>query len=474
VAEKPRAGSRLHPEVEKYRDRVNAVRVRAGIDDNSNTQFGVLGTWVARKYGVPCDTALDAIEKRFLTSQNSGGGWSYAGSTKGTPSMTCAGLLALATSIARREERLLPPASTKNGAATNRPGEGPGQAAAPLASSPPAKSFPDAKTDPVKRPPDSLDKAAEKALTSLGPALAANPKGKGARFNINGGTLGDRDLYFLWSVERVGVVYGLQTIAGVDWYDAGAEDLVATQNLSGSWGRGGKGAEVDTSFALLFLVRSNPSQDLSLTLQKGFTTTELRGGGPLVSDPSRPPGGSTGKVPMDPEPTEPRRPGVIVIRPSGTTTDDEAKQITAELVKSMGSEWDTVLKKTRDATGLANTQALVKAIGQLDGDRLRLAREALAERLSRSSADGLRSTAKSTEPELRRATARAMALKEDKTFLPDLIAAILDEDEHVWLAAKEALKSLTGQDFGPETGALSSERKAAAAAWREWLSKQKK
>jgi hypothetical protein len=55
-----------------------------------------------------------------------------------------------------------------------------------------------------------------------------------------------------------------------------------------------------------------------------------------------------------------------------------------------------------------------------------------------------------------------------------LIAAILDEDEHVWLAAKEALKSLTGQDFGPETGALSSERKAAAAAWREWLSKQKK
>ena len=73
-------------------------------DDNSNTQFGILGTWVARRNGVPVEAALDRIENRFVGRQNPRtGGWAYSGLTggPGSPSMTCCGLLGLATAPAR-------------------------------------------------------------------------------------------------------------------------------------------------------------------------------------------------------------------------------------------------------------------------------------------------------------------------------------------------------------------------------------
>ncbi|HEV3386276.1 MAG TPA: hypothetical protein VG097_15755, partial [Gemmata sp.] len=233
------AASKLNPEVERYQGRLAAVRIRARIVDNSNTQFGILGLWVARKHGVPVEAAFDSVEKRFLASQTSTGGWPYAGSSTGSPSMTCAGLLALATSIGRKEEKRLQGEDAKPG------------------------SIPKVGTiDTSKQPSDSRMSAVQKGLSALASAIAGNGPGagrvKGPRMLVSGASLGDRDLYFMWSVERVGVIFGLDKIGGIDWYDVGAEDLIAAQNISGSWGRGGRGAEVDTAFALLFLVRSNP------------------------------------------------------------------------------------------------------------------------------------------------------------------------------------------------------------------------
>ena len=105
--------------------------------------------------------------------------------------------------------------------------------------------------------------------------------------------------------------------------------------------------------------------------------------------------------------------------------------------------------------------------------RLKEAREALAERLTRMTADSLRTMAKAEEPELRRGAVLAMAMKDDKAHVPDLITALLDDQEFVVRAAKASLKSLTGQDFGPAAGATLAERTAAAKAWLEWLAKQK-
>jgi hypothetical protein len=447
------AASKLHPDVEKYQGRLGAVRVRARINDNSNTQFGILGLWVARKHGVPVDTAFDSIEKRFTTTQTSNGGWPYAGLAPGSPSMTCAGLLGLAVAIGRREEQRLPGEAAK-------PGSNPKVGA----------------NDTTKQPTDARSDAVKKGLSALGTAIAGNGpgqgRGKGPRMLVSGASLGDRDLYFIWSVERVGVIFGLDKIGGINWYDVGAEDLVAAQNISGSWGRGGRGAEVDTAFALLFLVRSNPVKDLAKQVQREPTTAELR-------TDSKPNGGddrplkspSTKPVVPDP-PAESRRPGVIVIRPNSPTEDPKA--LAAELVGAMGLEWDMLLAKTRDAKASVYTQVIVLAIGRLDGDRLKQAREALSERLTRVTTESLRTTAKAENAELRRAAVQAMSMKDDKKHIPDLIEALLDEEEMVVRTAKAGLKSFTQQDFGPKDGASISERKAAVAAWREWLAKQMK
>jgi hypothetical protein len=67
--------------------------------------------------------------------------------------------------------------------------------------------------------------------------------------------------YLLWSVERVAVLYHLDTIGGKDWYSWGAKALVATQKEDGSWSFNNvytaQSPIIDTCFALLFLRKAN-------------------------------------------------------------------------------------------------------------------------------------------------------------------------------------------------------------------------
>src|SRR6185369_7312337 len=58
--------------------------------------------------GVPVDNALALIEKRFAETQDPRtGNWAYSGGARevGSPAMYCAGLLGMATAVARREEK---------------------------------------------------------------------------------------------------------------------------------------------------------------------------------------------------------------------------------------------------------------------------------------------------------------------------------------------------------------------------------
>jgi hypothetical protein len=95
-----------------------------------------------------------------------------------------------------------------------------------------------------------------------------------------------RDLYFLWSLERVGMLYNIQEICGKDWYRWGAESLVTNQSKRGGWtkavhwetsnGRMNYMPTLSTAFALLFLKRSHPTKDLTPKLP--FTAKELNQG----------------------------------------------------------------------------------------------------------------------------------------------------------------------------------------------------
>jgi ABC-type multidrug transport system fused ATPase/permease subunit len=147
---------------------------------------------------------------------------------------------------------------------------------------------------------------------------------------------------------------------------------------------------------------------------------------------------------------------------------------TVETLKATGTDWTKLLAETRDAKGTNNTRALVVTASLADGDRKKEARDALAERLCRMTAVTLRAMLKDKEAELRRAAALACAMKDDKDHIPDLIDALADPDDNVSRAAKAGLKSLTGKDLGPPTGATPQQKAAAVVVWKEWYAKDKK
>ena len=185
--------------------------------------------------------------------------------------------------------------------------------------------------------------------------------------------------------------------------------------------------------------------------------------------------GPTGTTTKSTEPGAAANPSPAVPDPilSGST-GSEAAVLAGELLRANEKDWEKALRKLRDTKGTVYTQALVASVSRLDGDRRKSAREALAERLTRMTAATLRTMAKDEDSKLRRAAVLAMAMKDDKTHLPDLVAALLDDEEVVIRAAKAGLKSVTGQDFGPAINATAGEKKLAVASWNDWLSKQKK
>ena len=191
--------------------------------DNSNTQFAILALWVAQRREVPMERTLRLVSRRFQSSQSADGSWSYryafgGGESEG-PAMDCVGLLGLAV----------------------------GQGIAP------------AGQGAVNAGPD--------------PAILNGFAALSRHVGVPAGRTHDLPLvnmYLLWSIERVAVLYGLPTIANKDWYRWGAEVLVANQALAGDWpadgGYPGQTPMANTCLALLFLRKANLVSDLTAAL----------------------------------------------------------------------------------------------------------------------------------------------------------------------------------------------------------------
>jgi len=226
----------LPKEIQDQLASLNSLSPPTGTNDNSNTQFAALGLWAARRHGIPVDKALERLDQRFRTTQHADGGWGYismAGlpgpATTGgvmdnsTATMTCAGVTCLAVARGPKAE-----AAVESGKATDL----------------------------------SNDAVLTKGLAALGRAVEA-PVGQDGQ----GPSAGGKTFYFLWSLERVGVLFDQDKIGGRDWYDWGADILIANQNADGSW-HGEYPPVVDTCFALLFLKRANLAEDLSKKLHR--------------------------------------------------------------------------------------------------------------------------------------------------------------------------------------------------------------
>lgn len=447
---------KLHPEAAVQLNAVRAAiltRGRRGIgEDNSNTQFGVVGLWVASRAGLPVDDAFPVVEAGFLRTQNKAdAGWGYSGQDKSTTAMTCAGLLGLTAGKAKRAEAAAP----KD---TDLPPDDPFLNPKKPAGTPPA----------APAVPTTLaaarDAAIKAALQSVGAVLAGTKVGGGLDDLIGQGNM----YYVLWSLERVAVALGLETIGDVDWYDWGATRLLAAQKEDGSWPLERYEAQVNTSLALLFLCKANVFRDVSGKVKvKDPGVKELRAGAnPIFTAPK-----------VDPPPVRPGSGEPIAVTPTPTlppvADHPDADRLAAALTAAPDDQWMTVLTGERDAKGVQHTAAIVRAIGKLDGGRKKQARDALADRLTRMTAATLRKMLTDPDPELRRAACLACAMKDDKAHVPDLIDRVTDPSDLVVRAARAGLKSLTGKDHGPDPGAPDEKKVEAAAEWRAWYVSQK-
>ena len=210
-----------------------------GLTDNSNTQFAMLALWVARRHGVPLEPTFRLMVERFVRSQQADGWWPYGSGQKlVSRSMICVGLMGLAIG---RGLRLPMPGK-------NKPGE--------------------------------EDLRILKGLVALYQEVGI-PRRQMKR------TVPLQDYYFLWSVERVAMLYDLPTLGDKEWYRWGAESLVTNQEPGGEWLKratlGPKdfvivnyGPVLNTAFALLFLKHSHPMKELTPKLP--FTAKELNQG----------------------------------------------------------------------------------------------------------------------------------------------------------------------------------------------------
>ena len=121
-------------------------------------------------------------------------------------------------------------------------------------------------TNPRGKPRKGDDPGIEKAFTFLSSSIGQPLSAKKPRPKRNE----PMNLYFLWTIERCGVLYNRREIGGKDWYGWGVELLVDQQKADGSWFAGvypGSMPIADTCFALLFLKRANLAKDLTKKLE---------------------------------------------------------------------------------------------------------------------------------------------------------------------------------------------------------------
>jgi HEAT repeat protein len=117
-------------------------------------------------------------------------------------------------------------------------------------------------------------------------------------------------------------------------------------------------------------------------------------------------------------------------------------KLTMALVDAPDYQKLTLIKKLREAKGVAYTEALAQAIPQLAEVYQPKARAALVERMKRMSRATLRDKLTSESREIRLAAATVVGLKEETALLPDLKALLDDPEPEVAEAAQAALKSL--------------------------------
>jgi hypothetical protein len=168
--------------------------------DNSNAQFAVLGLHATAqaRIGVPKES-WTRVERHFREVQSRDKGWGYS-SGGSTGSMTCSAVASLV--IARHHLG-------------------------------------------VERP-------------ALDPQVLDGMEWLDFHFTVEENPNSGEHYYYLYGLERVGVLAGTEFVGEHEWYPVGARYLLGEQRADGSWqsGKSSAGSYLDTCYAILFLRRA--------------------------------------------------------------------------------------------------------------------------------------------------------------------------------------------------------------------------
>ncbi len=231
--------------------------------------------------------------------------------------------------------------------------------------------------------------------------------------------------YWRYSQERyesfVEIIEGKQNKSPA-WYNAGVEELAKLQDPAGSWGDSGmKSAvtsiDVDTAFAILFLIRS--TQKSIGKLDEGLAF----GGYELPNDVSQ-------------------------VKMVGDRIVSDAETSVENLLTMLEDEGDQV------QVGLLPDDL------QLTSDPVQ--RQEQVARLAR--------LLSSRDPNARRIAAKLLGRSEDLDQVPDLIYALTDPDPYVPMIAEESLRLLSRKLTAGKLGAQPkpAEQQAAVTFWKQW------
>lgn len=385
--------------------------------DTSQTQYASLGYWTAYQHGFQLKPeSLERLTQWLLRTQDPSGVWGYQGEVAppsqrikqtttgcsmlaaGLGSMLiCADLLDAIPQTTRekssweQEELLI----------DNLP---PALRVARLAGQ---KDRP----PPVRLQDNQLDRA------EIPEAIELARSWMSSNYSID---IGRYQYYYMYATERYQSFYELWsgTFDGEpQWYQQGYEYLRKNQQPTGGWEQG-CGLQVDTAFAVLFLLRST---------QKSIQAS--LGEGTLVGGRGLPANVAKAKL----------RGNQIIVDQLQTKVDEMLSMVDDE----DQSKLDDL---ARDPTSL------------------------VVDKVDAAGARRLQQLVRGGEPPVRRLAVRALGRTGNLDYVPTLIYALTDPDRDVVLEARDALQFVSRrfEGFGPPDEYTDQQRYDAAERWKDW------
>jgi HEAT repeats len=405
-------------EIEWYLGRMKARQMSHGgwgyqgyvTGDTSQTQYAALSYWEAHRRGFTLDGAsVENLADWLMRTQDPDGCWGYQGqvSTTGEPikqTETNCSMLAAGLGSTYICADLFGASQTAESAKQSD-----AEPAVPAALRPVG----DATEPRVARKirPQRTDIA--KMRASIKRAHGWMEK----NYEIN---IGVKVYYYLYGLERY---KSFQEAAegtseeSPKWYNDGYEFLVKDQKGDGSWS-GYCGAECDTAFATLFLLRSTKK-----SLGRGLGEGTLLGGRGL------PPNLSRAKM----------RNGQLIVDQVHTKVD--------ELLSMIDDQDQAFLDElSRDPS------------------------QVVVDEVDEQSARRLQQLVRGGEPEVRLLAVRALGRTGNMDYVPSLLYALTDPDPRVVLEARDGLQfiSRSFEGYGPPDEFTQEQRFEALDKWKSW------